>query len=64
MFTVHATKKLRDGVKQRIAEPVVEPTTALGNIGCPLPNPLCVKPPLLTAFWARPSELSSIDAAE
>jgi hypothetical protein len=30
MFTVHATKKLRDRVKQRIANLVIEPMTAVG----------------------------------
>jgi len=31
MFTVHATKKLLDRVKQPVMPPVSEPTTALGN---------------------------------
>jgi len=31
MFTVHATKKLLDRVKQPVVEPLVEPTNALGN---------------------------------
>lgn len=31
MFTVHATQKLRDRVKAPLAEPVEEPSTALGN---------------------------------
>ena len=31
MFTVHATKKLLDRVKQPVVEPLVEATTALGN---------------------------------
>ena len=31
MFTVHATKKLLERVKQPLVEPLVEPTTALGN---------------------------------
>ncbi|MEQ8718081.1 MAG: hypothetical protein RIE08_10790 [Acidimicrobiales bacterium] len=31
MFTIHATKKLLDRVKQPVGEPVEEPGTALGN---------------------------------
>jgi hypothetical protein len=31
VFTVHATKKLLDRVKQRMGPPVTEPTPALGN---------------------------------
>ena len=31
MYTIHATKKLRDRVKPPLAEPVEEPSTALGN---------------------------------
>ncbi|MEZ5231009.1 MAG: hypothetical protein R2710_31325, partial [Acidimicrobiales bacterium] len=31
MFTIHATKKLLDRVKQPVEEPVAEPSTALGN---------------------------------
>lgn len=31
MFTIHATKKLRDRVKVPLADPVEEPSTALGN---------------------------------
>ena len=31
MFTIHATKKLRDRVKAPQSEPVESPTTALGN---------------------------------
>lgn len=31
MFSIHATKKLLDRVKQPITPPVSEPTTALGN---------------------------------
>lgn len=31
MFTLHATKKLLDRVKQPVLPPVSEPTTALGN---------------------------------
>lgn len=31
MFTIHATKKLRDRVKAPLAEPVETPSTALGN---------------------------------
>lgn len=31
MYTIHATKKLLDRVKQPVAAPVEEPSTALGN---------------------------------
>jgi hypothetical protein len=31
VFTVHATKKLLDRVKQRVGPPVTEPASALGN---------------------------------
>lgn len=31
MYTIHATQKLRDRVKPSLADPVTEPTTALGN---------------------------------
>lgn len=31
VFTIHATKKLRDRVKVPLADPVEEPSTALGN---------------------------------
>ena len=31
MFTIHATKKLRDRVKAPLADPVEAPSTALGN---------------------------------
>jgi len=31
MYTIHATSKLRDRVKAPLADPVTEPTTALGN---------------------------------
>lgn len=31
MYTIHATKKLRDRVKAAVEEPLTEPSTALGN---------------------------------
>jgi hypothetical protein len=31
MFSVHATKKLLDRVRQPVVDPFIEPTTALGN---------------------------------
>lgn len=31
LFTIHATRKLLDRVKQPVREPVAEPSTALGN---------------------------------
>ena len=31
MFTIHATKKLRDRVKAPLAEPIEQPSTSLGN---------------------------------
>lgn len=31
MYTIHATQKLRDRVKPRLADPIAAPSTALGN---------------------------------